>query len=105
MRCLNCNSENAEGQVFCNQCLEAMEGYPVAKGTPVIIPVQPSPAGTSKKQVTQLLGTVEEQLQATKLSVRRLRRATFFLAFLFLCAAGLLAYFTLAGTSPAEWIP
>ena len=48
MRCLNCNSETADEQVFCDRCLEAMEGYPVAKGTPVIIPAQPSPVAAPK---------------------------------------------------------
>lgn len=105
MRCLNCNSETVDEQVFCNRCLEAMEGYPVAKGTPVIIPVQPSPVATPKKQVTQLLGTVEEQLQLAKAATRRLRAAAFFLALLLLGATGLLVYFTITGTSPAQWLP
>lgn len=104
MRCLNCNSETADEQVFCDRCLEAMEGYPVAKGTPVIIPAQPSPVAAPKKQITQLLGTVEEQLQAAKTTTRRLRAATFFLTLFLLGTAGLLVYFTITGTSPADWI-
>ncbi len=105
MRCLNCNTETAGEQSFCDRCLEAMEGYPVAKGTPVTIPTQPSPAVTQKKQITQLLGTVEEQLQIAKSKNRRLRLAAVFLTLLFLGAAGLLAYFAITGTSPAQWLP
>ena len=105
MRCLNCNSETVGEQSFCDRCLEAMEGYPVAKGTPVTIPTQPSPAVAPKRQITQLLGTVEEQLQAAKLKTRRLRLTVFFLVLLLLGAVGLLTYFTVTGTSPAQWLP
>lgn len=104
MRCLNCNSETVDEQVFCDRCLEAMEGYPVAKGTPAIIPVQPSPVAAPKKQITQLLGTVEEQLQAAKTTTRRLRVTVAFLTLFLLGAAGLLVYFALTGGSPADWI-
>ncbi len=105
MHCLNCNTETAEDQVFCDRCLEAMEGYPVDKGTPVIIPAQPSPAAVPRKQLTQLLGSVEEQLQTAKTTTRRLRIVTLLLTLLFLGAAGLLTYFALTGSSPAEWLP
>ncbi len=38
MNCMKCGREVALGQVFCKDCLADMKKYPVAPGTPVVLP-------------------------------------------------------------------
>lgn len=38
MNCLKCGKEINDGQVFCPNCLNAMEQYPVKPDTPVHLP-------------------------------------------------------------------
>jgi hypothetical protein len=66
---MNCNRETAGTNVFCEHCQQAMEGFPVPKGTPVIIPNTPSPAA-SRKQSTHLYASADEQLNITRRTVR-----------------------------------
>ena len=41
MNCLKCGREIPETQVFCDDCLQVMESYPVKPGTAVYIPTRP----------------------------------------------------------------
>ena len=41
MSCMKCGKEVSEGQVFCQECLEEMEKYPVKPGTAVLLPNRP----------------------------------------------------------------
>ena len=74
MSCLNCNKDTVGTAVFCDECLQAMEAYPVEKGTPVVIPIQPSPV-SQKKQTHELFGSLEENLSITRRTARRLAGA------------------------------
>ena len=38
MNCLKCGKEVGSAQVFCDDCLQVMDNYPVEPGTPVHIP-------------------------------------------------------------------
>ena len=104
MSCLNCNKETEGTQVFCDECLAAMEGYPVPKGTPITIPAQPSPV-VPKKQATHLLGTVEEQLQSARKTARRLKISRFFFVLLAAVATTLLVYLGTSGKTPLDLLP
>lgn len=44
MPCLKCGRETENGQVFCGECLAAMESCPVKPGTVVVLPTR-NPAG------------------------------------------------------------
>ena len=99
MYCLNCNKKTNGTEVFCEDCLKAMEDYPVDKGTPIVIPAQPSPA-TPKKQATRLLGSVEEQLELSQRSNRRLAIALIGMALLLAVAAAAVVYLTVSGGKP-----
>ena len=56
MNCMKCGREIALGQVFCKECLEDMDRYPVAPGTPVpmfevnVTPVAKRPVPTRKQK-------------------------------------------------------
>ena len=108
MNCLNCNKETTGKDVFCEACQAEMEDYPVPKGTPVVIPRQPSPS-VSKKQGTLLLGSLEEQVQALKKRSRRLSVCLLIALFFLLITAGALAYCLLYGIPdyvtdiPKQW--
>ncbi len=96
MNCLNCNRETEGKAVFCEQCQQEMEGYPIPQGTPVIIPVQPSPA-PPKKQSNHLFGSMEDQFLLSKRTARRLAFAFSFTLLLLIIAIGALAYLWMFG--------
>ena len=49
MSCMKCGKEVSEGQVFCQECLEEMEKYPVKPGTAVLLPNRPHQAVVHKR--------------------------------------------------------
>jgi hypothetical protein len=93
---MNCNRETVGTNVFCEHCQQAMEGFPVPKGTPVIIPNTPSPAA-SRKQSTHLYASADEQLNITKRTVRFLARSLIFTSVLLILAVAALAYIAIFG--------
>lgn len=42
MNCLKCKRETEGTNVFCQDCLQIMENYPVKPGTPVYLPRRPN---------------------------------------------------------------
>jgi hypothetical protein len=93
---MNCNRETVGTNVFCEHCQQAMEGFPVPKGTPVIIPNTPSPAA-SRKQSTHLYASADEQLNITRRTVRFLARSLIFTSVLLILAVAALAYIAIFG--------
>ena len=73
-----------------------MEGYPVQKGTPVIIPPQPSPA-VPKKQTTRHFASADDQLATAKRTSRRLTLALIIVSMLLVLATAALVYIFLYG--------
>ena len=96
MNCMNCNRETVGTNVFCEHCQQAMEGFPVPKGTPVIIPNTPSPAA-SRKQSTHLYASADEQLNIARRTVRFLARSLIFTSVLLILAVAVLAYIAIFG--------
>ena len=94
LRCLNCNKETTGTQVFCEECLQAMEGYPVQKGTPVTIPVQPSPTATKKQLPTRWHAVEEDKLAAAQRTNRWLALALIVMSLLLTLSAVVLIYIT-----------
>ena len=96
MSCLNCNKDTTGTAVFCDECLKEMEAYPVEKGTPAIIPVQPSPLA-QKKQGRELFGSIEENLYVSRRTARRLAGALLIMTTLFLLSVAALVYVYIYG--------
>lgn len=90
MKCLKCGRKIEENQVFCTDCLLAMEKYPVKPGTAVVLPsrTQAAPVRKAGLHFHPILSQ-EEQLRAMK---RRVHRLTLVLAVTLLLFAALAFY-------------
>ncbi len=95
MNCLNCKQETQNGQVFCENCLAAMEGFPVNPDTVVQIPKQPAPRPARRRAVS-LEETVAKQQ-------KRIRRLVFWLI-LALAGFGVSGVLLLYVTGRLQWI-
>lgn len=90
MKCLKCGRKIEENQVFCTDCLLAMEKYPVKPGTAVILPSrnESAPVRKAGSRFRPILSQ-EEQLRFLK---RRIHRLTVSLVVTLLLFAGLAFY-------------
>ena len=61
VKCLRCGKETGEKSVFCPDCLEEMDRYPVKPGTLIHIPVRPEAEARKAVRRKKEL-TLEEQL-------------------------------------------
>ena len=86
MGCMKCGRDIVEGQVFCPECLEKMEKYPVKPGTPVLLPNRRKEM--PKKAPTRRKLSSEEQIRR----LRRLNRTLSFLLALSLMVTIFLGY-------------
>ena len=86
MNCVKCGREIGEDQVFCGQCLDEMEKYPVKPGTAVHIPTRAPREEVKKQPKRKLALSPSEQIQRLQKKVRILRLA---LALMLLICAGL----------------
>lgn len=82
MNCMKCGRETENDQVFCQDCLQIMEKYPVRPGTVVFLPRRRET--TIKKSVKRHSASTEEQI---KLLRKRLAVMWFVLV---LCIAAIL---------------
>lgn len=65
--CIKCGKELSTTKVFCQECLESMEKYPVATGTPIVL--HPRSAAAQKAPVKKK-PSAEEQLPKLKKKIR-----------------------------------
>lgn len=72
MNCMKCGKETNGKQVFCPDCLEEMERYPVKPGTVVQIPDRPEqdPARRQNRRKREI--PPEEQIAGLRKLARRL---------------------------------
>ena len=89
MQCLKCGKETTGEKVFCDDCLEVMEQYPVNPSTPV--PAPRVVANTQEKKATRRRPpTEEETILQLKGLIRLLTVTVAILAVLLCFVAGLL---------------
>lgn len=60
MQCMKCGREIPVGQVFCRECLDDMERYPVKPGTPVLLPSRKTEPIFKKVPRRKMLTPTEE---------------------------------------------
>ena len=65
MQCMKCGRDLQPGQVFCDECLEEMEKYPVKPGTVVLLPHYHRPYTQPKKTAKRVV-PLEEQFRKVK---------------------------------------
>lgn len=67
MFCIKCGKQIKEDQVFCDDCLQIMELYPVKPGTPVQLPNRSAPAAKKPAQRRKPLSPKEQNNRLRKL--------------------------------------
>ncbi len=98
MGCLKCGGNTADKQVFCKDCLDVMQQYPVKQDTPIQLPAREY-ATHEKKATPRREQTPAEQLGLLRRMVKWLV-AIIVLLSLLLSLTGMLLIHTLnAGTS------
>lgn len=68
MNCMKCGKEADKGQVFCAECLQEMEKYPVKPGTAVQIPQRPAEPAAKRVKRRKVLRP-EEQIARLRSAV------------------------------------
>ena len=86
---MKCGKETEESQVFCQECLQVMERYPIKPDIAVHIPKR-TPHPVEKKQPRKKETSPELLQQQYKLLARWLLIAVFVLTVLLCLAVGLL---------------
>ena len=71
MNCLRCGRETKDDHVFCDDCLQSMEKYPVRPGTAVILPRNKETAASRKSK--------RHTPQVTADQIRKLKKQRFIL--------------------------
>ena len=71
MHCLRCGRETQEDHVFCDNCLETMEAYPVRPGTAVILPTHKD-APVIRKSRRHAPPSPQDQIRRLKKQRKRL---------------------------------
>ncbi len=102
MGCLKCGKTMKEDRVFCAECLEIMETYPVKPDVRIQLPNRRTwmtPLKASKKRRPP---SMEEQLAILRRRQRRLVIVIAVLSFL-LCAAGFMMTRTHNQPDESEW--
>lgn len=90
MRCLKCNRETEDNQVFCNECLEQMKKDPIKPGTPITLPTRP-PSKPRVKPHPQI--RPEEQIDQLEFKVTHLHRWIVLLVTALMIVSGIFIYF------------
>lgn len=90
MYCLKCGGETPEQQLFCPDCLQSMEAYPVRPDTPIQLPKRQTTAPAKRSRQKEIPPEVEIIRIKTKL--RRLRIGACLLLLAFALTLGALIY-------------
>ena len=91
MFCLRCGKETREGQVFCDDCLNVMEEYPIKPGTVIQLPTRQDKPPARRPARKQRSLPPEEQVPQLRRLIRRLAVAVSVLALLLCVTAAALA--------------
>ena len=91
MYCLKCGKNTQQRQVFCQECLQVMEQYPVAPGTTIQLPQRESAQGT-KKTPAKPHKTQSEIILQMRSTIRWLSVTLGILVVLLGVVAGMLVY-------------
>ena len=96
MYCLKCGKDTGSAQIFCDECLQSMEKYPVKPGTPIHLHQREARKAAPRKHVMPL----DVQVSHLQHKVRRLRILAILLVALLCFTAALLARAILSTPQP-----
>lgn len=92
MKCLRCGKEIKDQNVFCQNCLNAMEAYPVKPDTHFYLPSHTVRSVPKKNRRKKRVLSSGEQLTLARHTVRGLTVAVIVLSLLLVGAAALLIH-------------
>lgn len=85
MNCIKCGKDTKSEQIFCQQCLEMMEKYPVKPDVHIQLPNRPAVLPPKRSGKKRLLLSADEQLAVLQ---KRTRRQAWWIAFLIVALFG-----------------
>lgn len=89
MYCLRCGRETPDSKVFCNNCLDSMEDYPVKPGQPIVLPNRSVPQPVKKSRRAKPMNN-EELLDSLRRQLKLAGRLWFVTLLLLMTAVLLL---------------
>lgn len=89
MSCLKCGRETAQGNVFCEECLEHMAAHPVKPGIRITIPQRPK---SEPVHVVPKVQTPEEIIERLRRRIRVMMIVILVLVIGLCTSAGIIAY-------------
>ena len=92
MNCLKCGRETRPGAVFCTQCQEVMQQYPVKPGAVIHLPNRDTFTSARKTQSEHWEETSSDQLQQLRKLTRWLTATIALLSLLLCVATGMLIH-------------
>lgn len=98
MKCLKCGRET--DQTFCDSCREEMDRYPVRPGTIIQLPKDRTAAYQRSGQNWHASASMDDRLEAQKLTIRRLTRVVVGLAALVLILSLVISRLLSGNTQP-----
>ena len=101
MSCMKCGRDVEAGQIFCENCLEEMEKYPVKPETVVLIPTRTAGHGVKKQH--QRRQTPEEQIAALEKRCKRLM-ITLLISWLLLAGVSVIAGISIYELDVHQWL-
>ena len=94
MNCMKCGRKIKDRQVFCEECLDIMDTYPVKPGTPIQLPTPPPKSTTQARANKRRQKSPEEQILSLKNTVRWLTIAFLVAMLAFMIVAAMLIWVT-----------
>ncbi len=100
MNCLKCGKKTKGNQVFCSDCLETMEAYPVKPDVHIQLPNRTRLPAVKKSWRKRKNLTKEEQLARLRIYVRRLVALVLLLTVLLCVTVAMLLHNVLKPDTP-----
>ena len=86
MNCIKCGKDTKSEQVFCQQCLQVMDKYPVRPDVHIQLPSRPINTPQKRSHKWRLLASADEQIAVLRKRIRRLVALVVILALLLVVA-------------------
>ena len=103
MNCMKCGISINEEQVFCDQCLQDMQRYPVKPNVQVTIPVRPVVSATKKRNRRHRGSMQDEQVRRLRFKLRLAHAALIVVLIAFFALAAIMVKYL--SDNRTEYVP
>ena len=106
MSCMKCGQKTEENRLFCQECMDDMEKFPVDPNTIVRLPYRPKTAIAKKRSLRRRrFWSPENQIEMLRARIKFLTGALIVLFLCFLFAAGMVIWLlSTNGAAGFEWL-